>query len=103
LCGTVTKAYKVSSNQEFVLRSAQPILSIRPGDELVWEKDHRFRVVVLANVRQGAITEITLRVIKGMRCIGFPEIGQVMEFLLNVPDWDRLPRARKKLSVRLAV
>jgi hypothetical protein len=83
------------------LRSTQQVLRVRPRDTFVWADDPRLQVEVTAVQRVQGATFITVRLTEGMRSVGLPAPGAVLDLMPSRPDWDRLTRERMHLKTRL--
>lgn len=86
----------------FDLVSDQRVLRVRQGDELRLLDGRTFKVVVLGVAREGEAARLSLELVEGMRAVGLPAEGQVLELPRRLPDWARLWRERGHLSTRLA-
>jgi hypothetical protein len=77
------------------------VLRVRPRDTFVWADDPRLQVEVTAVQRVQGATFITVRLTEGMRSVGLPAPGAVLDLMPSRPDWDRLTRERMHLKTRL--
>lgn len=86
----------------FDLVSDQRVLRVRRGDELHLVDGRTFAARVLGIAREGERTRLSLELTKGMRAVGLPAEGQILELTERLPEWGRLGLERKHLSARLA-
>jgi hypothetical protein len=85
------------------VRTQQRFLRIRPRDTLASLADGRLRFQVIRSHRRGKWTIVALTITAGMKCLGCPEVGTVVELGPQAPDWDHGRRERSQMSERLAV
>lgn len=85
-----------------LLRTAQPRLRVRAGDEFADLDAPKLRGVVEAVRREAAETEITLLVTAGMRSIGIPAVGGRLRLGPCPPSWGFVRKEMSKLQDRLA-
>jgi hypothetical protein len=85
----------------FDVETRQRSLRLRERDELANLADARLRCEVRSVRRQGALTRVSLMITAGMRSVGCPTVGALLEFGPPPPDWDRLRRERIQMSARL--
>jgi len=85
----------------FDLISDQRTLRVRRRDDLSWVEDPRLGVTVTDVHRDGQATRISLLISKGQRSVGLPHIGQQLELVPGVPNWENLLRIRGHLKRRL--
>jgi hypothetical protein len=88
---------------QFELLSQQPILKLRPRDELYWIDDPRLRVTVTQVQRTGRSSRISLVITRGQRVVGLPTPGTFLELVPSLANWEQIRLTRKQLSQRLAV
>ena len=74
---------------------------MRPRDTFFWADDPRMQVEVVEVQRIQGSTVITVRITEGMRSVGLPQPGIVLDLMPSRPDWDRLARERMHLKARL--
>jgi hypothetical protein len=87
----------------FDVETAQTNLHHRAGDEIALVADPRLRCVVEGVRRAGATTTVSLRVTAGMRAVGVPAVGVIVDVAPPPPDWGRIWLSRRQMSKRLSV
>jgi hypothetical protein len=87
----------------FDVVSDQRVLHVRRGDELSMVADPRLQIVVVEVQRTGPRTRVLAKITNGMRAVGNPAAGQMVEFGGSRPDWFRIIRQRKQLKERLQI
>ena len=89
------------TEHRLTLASSQRVLHVRQRDTLSWVEDPRLQFVVEDVRRAGRTTQLLLAVAAGMRAVGVPENGSLLELATGAPDWSRLGRLRVHLAERL--
>jgi hypothetical protein len=85
----------------FEVVSNQRVLRLRRRDELALLRDTRLKVVVTDIQRRGRTTTISLRIASGMRVVGLPCMGELLEFGPGTPDWFSIVLTRRQMAIRL--
>ncbi len=87
-----------------VVRTAQPILRVRSGDQMYWADDTRLRLRIEdirpEDVADGATTVVILAITRGRRSVACPSPGAAIELVPAIPDWGRALRETARLSAR---
>lgn len=99
---TGTRVGPRKTEHRLALRTNQPRLRLRAGDELASLDTPKLRGVVEAVRRDGADTEITLVITAGMRAVGVPQAGDQMRLGAAPPSWGFIAKEMGKLADRLA-
>jgi len=105
VAGTVVAARIVGARDGvLVVRTAQPVLRVRGGDQMYWSDDTRLRLRI-EDIRSedgadGATTVVILAITRGRRSVARPSPGATIELVPAIPDWGRALRETARLSAR---
>ena len=105
LAGTVVAAHIVETRDGvLVVRTTQPILRVRGGDQMYWADDTRLHLRVEdirpEDAADGLTTVVILAITRGRRSVVCPSPGAAIELVPAIPDWGRALRETARLSAR---
>jgi len=105
VAGTVVAPHIVGTRDGvLVVRTAQPILRVRGGDQMYWADDTRLHLRVEdirpEDAADGLTTVVILAITRGRRSVVCPSPGAAIELVPAIPDWGRALRETARLSAR---